>query len=341
MTTPDFGQDASPAFFIGDVALDEYFTADRWPGLGDKAMLQPLATYVGGSIANAAAVHAGYGAPTEFVSLLNRGEGSRRLCAELAAGGVGVAHMLHDETMPDSRTIVVLVDGEHAVLIPELGDAPMILPDATLAALRRPGFLYATPGRIRRLRASGMDALAVLRSAQAAGRQVVYDLDVEGVDPRDEPFLRGARAVIVNRIGFSASFAGWSDERIIEWMRRREIGMLAATLAAEGCRAYVPDRTIAVPGLAVSVVDVTGAGDTFGGSLVYALERTDDPAVALRFANAAGAASVTRRGPRAGVGSAANVLAFMAAHGQPGGSEFDCLRTQGDDRDATDTTGRR
>ncbi|TJX34423.1 MAG: hypothetical protein E5W21_29345, partial [Mesorhizobium sp.] len=82
------------AFFIGDVALDEYYTADRWPGRADKGMVTEMPAEAGGSIANAAVVHAALGGATEFISLLNDSPLSRRLVADLRANDVGVAHML-------------------------------------------------------------------------------------------------------------------------------------------------------------------------------------------------------------------------------------------------------
>ena len=42
------------AFFIGDVALDEYYSAERWPGVADKDFVTELPAECGGSIANAA-----------------------------------------------------------------------------------------------------------------------------------------------------------------------------------------------------------------------------------------------------------------------------------------------
>ena len=39
-------------FFIGDVALDEYYSAPYWPVLKDKVLLRTLEPQMGGSIAN-------------------------------------------------------------------------------------------------------------------------------------------------------------------------------------------------------------------------------------------------------------------------------------------------
>ncbi len=56
-----------------------------------------------------------------------------------------------------------------------------------------------------------------------------------------------------------------------------------------------------VPGLAVTAVDATAAGDTFNGALAVALAEGRPMAEALAFANAAAAISVTRLGAQASI----------------------------------------
>jgi ribokinase len=46
------------AVFVGDVALDEYYRADYWPTIKDKAIVHALPAVPGGMIANAACVAA-------------------------------------------------------------------------------------------------------------------------------------------------------------------------------------------------------------------------------------------------------------------------------------------
>ena len=43
-------------FFIGDVALDEYYQADYFPKIKEKIIVHTLPAQMGGSIANAACV---------------------------------------------------------------------------------------------------------------------------------------------------------------------------------------------------------------------------------------------------------------------------------------------
>ena len=46
---------------LGRVCIDEYYQLDAWPKMGEKKFVLPLNRQVGGMIANAASVLAGYG----------------------------------------------------------------------------------------------------------------------------------------------------------------------------------------------------------------------------------------------------------------------------------------
>ncbi len=304
------------AFFIGDVALDEYYTADRWPGRADKGMVRELPAEIGGSIANAAVVHAALGGDTQFISLLNDSPLSRRLIDDLRKNDVAADHMLTDRAVAESRNLIFLVDGEHVVLTVEMGEQPMWLPPATLAALRQPGFLYTTLYRVRRLHAQTdggvlkqADLVADLRRHE---RRAIFDLDVGGCSPEDLLYLKGAAVVIFNQVGFHAAFGHDDITRIAGWIRDHEIGWVVRTLAADGAQAHDGETRLEAKGYPVDVVDVTGAGDTFGGALTWCLTQGQAFAEALDFSIAAASRSVTIHGPRGGKASAEDIRAWRA-----------------------------
>ncbi|NEY92232.1 carbohydrate kinase family protein [Tabrizicola oligotrophica] len=307
-------------FFIGDVAVDEYYTADRWPGIADKDFIRELPTECGGSIANAAVVHAGLGGVTEFISLLNESPLSERLIADLAENGVSTRHMLRQPGIPESRNLIFLVEGEHVVLTVEMGRQPMVLPPETMAALRQPGLLYTTLYRARRLHAadSVLRQAALLADLRQHGRRAVFDLDVGGAAEADLPYLQGAEVVIFNQVGFRATFGHDDLEAAADWQLANGIARLVRTAAADGAAALDGDRILRAPGHKVDVVDVTGAGDTFGAALVWGLGRGRDFGSALTFATAAASRAVTRHGPRGGRASAEEVDAWRQAMSQAG-----------------------
>jgi ribokinase len=71
---------------------------------------------------------------------------------------------------------------------------------------------------------------------------------------------------------------------------------LVVTLGARGALVRTRDTTTEVPGITVDVVDTTGAGDTFCGALVAALDEREPLDEAVRFATVAAALSVRRAG---------------------------------------------
>lgn len=302
------------AFFIGDVALDEYYTADRWPGRADKGMVQELPAEIGGSIANAAVVHTALGGETQFISLLNDSPLSQRLVDDLRQNGVGVDHMLIDPALAESRNLIFLIDGEHVVLTVDMGEQPMWLTPATLAALRQPGFLYTTLYRVRRLHSQTEEGVLkqadLLSDLRRHGRRAIFDLDVGGCTPEDMPYLTGAAVVIFNQVGFHAAFGHDDMARIGGWIRDHEIGWVVRTMAADGAEAFDGETRLQAAGYPVNVVDVTGAGDTFGGALTWCLTQGRSFVEALDFSIAAASRSVTIRGPRGGKAGADVVLAW-------------------------------
>lgn len=92
---------------------------------------------------------------------------------------------------------------------------------------------------------------------------------------------------------------------------------IALKQGAAGATVFQPGTApIRTPGLAVTEVDPTGAGDCFGGAYVACRRLGMPVARALSYANAAGARNVTVLGPMEGAGTRAELDALMATTGQ-------------------------
>ena len=91
-----------------------------------------------------------------------------------------------------------------------------------------------------------------------------------------------------------------SDDTTAERAARKllEMGPSAVVLhrGAHGALLVTSDETIHIPSFSVDVVDTTGAGDAFSGTLCVAVAEGLPHADAIRRANAAGALAVTRLG---------------------------------------------
>jgi sugar/nucleoside kinase (ribokinase family) len=97
--------------------------------------------------------------------------------------------------------------------------------------------------------------------------------------------------------------------------RRAPAAGVLVRLGADGCLLAEPGAApVHVPGVAVTAVDTSGAGDTHTGVFLAALARGEASVPAVWLANAAAAWSVTRRGPATGP-TRSELAGFLAQAG--------------------------
>lgn len=297
--------------FFGDVAQDEYYVAPHFPEAGDKVIVRALEPEFGGSVANAASIFAHYGAPASFIGQLNSGPLTQRLLAQLREQGLDTRFTIFDETVPDSHCIVLLSGDEHVVLIPTLGISHTEITPEVFEHMAAAEFVVTTLTDAKPFRMGELRAAQVLESLRDRGAKIVLDLDVYNEENHGSGLIEHSDLIFMNQLGAERFVrTGGSIRRLLEG------GALAVivTRAGEGCELHSSEGMTFVPGIPVEVVDVTGAGDTFTSSFLWAFSAGRDLASAARFANAAAARAVGKVGARAGVATAQDVEEFMRTH---------------------------
>ena len=169
------------SFFVGDVALDEYYRAPYWPNIREKVLVEPLPPQMGGSIANAASVYTAYNESVYFLSLLNSGKISQMLCEDLRKQGIDTSYVLYDDTLPDAKNIIILAEDDHTLFIPTLGIQQIEITPEILDAMCRAKYVYTTIVEIRPLRCGKMNAIEIIKKIRESGAKIVCDLDVVNV----------------------------------------------------------------------------------------------------------------------------------------------------------------
>lgn len=86
---------------------------------------------------------------------------------------------------------------------------------------------------------------------------------------------------------------------------------IIVTDGKEGCFYHQEDEIVRIPSFKAEVVDTTGAGDSFNGALVSELSRGKSLEESLKFANATGAASITKFGAQSGMPRREEVLKIL------------------------------
>lgn len=94
--------------------------------------------------------------------------------------------------------------------------------------------------------------------------------------------------------------------------RIRRPGVLVR-VGSGGCLLAVRGEVVTVEGFAVDAVDLTGAGDAHAGAFLAGIAEGKEPVEAARWANAAAALAVTRRGPATGP-SRSELEGFLREH---------------------------
>lgn len=303
------------SFFVGDVALDEYYKAPFWPKIREKVLVETLQPQMGGSIANAACVYTGFNESVYFLSLLNSGNITQMLCSDLRKQGIDTRYVLYDDSLPDAKNIIILAENDHTLFIPTLGIQHIEITPEILDAMCSAKYVYTTIVEIKPLRCGNMNAMDIIKKIRASGAKMVYDLDVCNIDEGDEIFFEEMDILFFNKVGFDVYRKGVSHEEAVLQLLSYGTEIVVVTLAEDGCLVYTKDQHIQVPGIPVDVVDVTGAGDTFCSSFIYAMNKSNDLGLVANFANAAAARAVTIMGARAGIATSQTVFDFMKEKG--------------------------
>lgn len=278
------------AVYIGDVALDEYYRAERWPGIADKENVTALEPVPGGMIANAACVRAALNKKTLFWTCMNDGPVSKFLLGDLKKQGIDTSLSVTDNSLPDSKTMIFLVGDEHTVLIPILEVDHFDISDEMMEVMKNASYIYSTAGTLRTLRYRGRDFLDFSRDIRAAGARVVVDFDVDYERDNDDTRFESVDIGFFNRVGYDSVRQERSYEQQAEKLHALGMKLVVVTLAEEGCIIYPEnEEAIRIPARRVEVVDVTGAGDTFCSSFCTMM---DEMGIQKAAAFAAAAASI-------------------------------------------------
>lgn len=103
-----------------------------------------------------------------------------------------------------------------------------------------------------------------------------------------------------------------AEEAAVAETLRSGVKAVAIKRGRDGATYYDLNGRLHQPAFVVDEVDPTGAGDCFGAVFVSCWLRGMPPAETLRYAAAAGAHAVTRRGPMEGAALRAELDAFLA-----------------------------
>ncbi len=261
------------------------------------------------------------GMPAGFIGVVGSDDFGQCVVGRLRDDGVDTAHIC---IAPDYTTGIAFVmyrsDGSRKFVFHLRQSAAALLSpdDVTPGSCEGAAFVHVTGSALSISESSREACYKAVRLTKATGGRVSFDPNIRpellGIDRVREicrPVLE--RCDLLLPSGAEATMlTGDADEgTACRALVARSIPVVALKRGARGSTIFTEDQVIDVPSLEVTEVDPTGAGDCYGGAFVVGLlEGWNLPRVA-RFANVAGALSVTRKGPMEGIPRRDEVLARM------------------------------
>lgn len=307
---------------IGSANLDLTVTAPRLPREGETVLGEGLCLSSGGKGANQAVAALRAGAEVRFVAKVGHDPFGDRICRDLVAVGLPADGLLRDESAPTGVALIVVdrqgrnqiavAPGSNQCLLPAVIDTHELFLAAGAVMLVQLEIPIATVER-------------ALRFAKAHGMTTI--LNPAPACPLSDELLRHTDLLTPNETeaetltGIAVSDPP-SAETAAKALLTRGPQAVIVTLGPQGalvCTASVVRHLPAVP---VEAIDTTAAGDAFNGALAAALAgkpqanvlRTGRVRVledAVRFANAAGALTTTKRGAQESLPTRAEIERFL------------------------------
>lgn len=273
---------------FGSINIDHVYRVDHFVNPGETLSCRDYRRFAGGKGLNQSIALAQAGACVAHAGKLGAEDGWLKTL--MAAKGVDTRFVETVEGPSGHAVIQVNTAGENAIVI--VGGANRLINEGDVQRI------VAGFGSDDYLLVQNEVSVVpqILQSAKAQGLTVVFNPAPMSPEVLNYP-LNLVDILIVNTVE-AYSLTGESEpERICEVFRRRyPHAVMVLTLGNQGavyCNARVQ---VHQPAEQVSVVDTTGAGDTFIGFFLAELIRTADPKMALACASRAAALCVTRHG---------------------------------------------
>ncbi|WP_248298255.1 sugar kinase [Tabrizicola sp. YIM 78059] len=245
----------------------------------------------------------------EFFSVVGNDAISRQMLGFMAEKQVGTRHVLQSADRTVGLYMVHIDHGERSFSYWRSASAARLLaddPDRLFQAISEAEIVFYSGITLAILSAAGRRTLlASLAASRDAGKLVAFDPNIRPRLWEDPATMRaviteGARSASIVLPSFDDEATYFGDPDVQSTIARyRELcgdrvvvkdGERGATLSFNGLSDHIPAVRVE------SVVDTTGAGDSFNGSFLAHLARHGDPRRAAAFASKVAAQVIRQQG---------------------------------------------
>ena len=296
---------------VGSSNTDMIVQAARIPRPGETILGGAFTMAAGGKGANQAVGAARAGGQVTFVARVGDDLFGRQAIEGFRKDNIDVTHVTRDTGAPSGVALIcVAADGENSIVVASGANGRLSPADVQAAkeAITKAAVLLC------QLETPIETVKAAVEMAAAAGVRVI--LNPAPARPLDDALLKHVSVITPNETEAELLTSVKVEDdagaaRAAAHLRTRGVGIALITLGARGTFVCADGVSEIVPTFKVEPVDTTAAGDVFNGALAVALAEGKPLPEAVRFANAAGAISVTRLGAQPSAPKRAEIEALV------------------------------
>ncbi len=300
---------------LGSINVDHIMNIAQFPAPGETVIGKQYQTAFGGKGANQAVACGRSGADITFIACVGDDAIGAEILAQLQRDRIHTAAV---SVVPEAATGVAMIfvneDGENVIGI-SAGANAALTPEH-FAPYK--GLVEQSDALLMQLESPLETVIAAAQAAKNHQTRVI--LNPAPARELPDSLLKLVDVITPNETE-AEKLTGISvcDEtgaaRAAQVLHDKGIGQVLITLGSRGVWLSVNGEGRRIPGFKVNAVDTIAAGDTFNGAYVTALLEGKPADEAVRFAHAAAAIAVTRRGAQPSVPWRREIDAFLAERG--------------------------
>jgi ribokinase len=287
---------------VGSINMDLVTQAPRFVGPGETILGQRFLTVPGGKGANQAVAAARLGAEVALVGSLGRDTFGEQLHAGLASEHIDLTHVARLDDSASGTASITVAGGENQIIVVPAANA-RVTPSQVEAAQ---SLIERADAVLVQMEIPLDTVEATVRLGHRLGVPVI--LNPAPAQKLPTEWLKLASYVTPNQHEL-AILLGADPDADFKTLMQRAPCPVVLTRGGEGAWYREQGEPVHQSGFEVTVVDSTGAGDTFNAALAVFLKQGLSEAV--RRACAAAALSVGKLGAQGGMPSLSEVDSFL------------------------------
>lgn len=287
---------------VGSINMDLVVTSDKRPRSGETVMGTAFLTNPGGKGANQAVAAARLGADITMLGCVGNDIYGKSLIQKLIAENVNVQHIKFSARTSSGIANIVLTDKDNSIIV-----VPGANYEVDRSYIDDVAHIIKSSDMVLTQLEIPLDTVIYL-SEICKYHNISLLLNPAPAVPLPQILIDNAAFIIPNENEVKIIFSGGNN---LEKLVCKYPNKLIVTLGKNGVVFFDGERIVNVPSINVSVVDTTGAGDTFNGGFACGVCKGLEITRAIAFANVAAGLSITKLGAQSGMPSLNEVIEKM------------------------------